>query len=37
MKITGYKIKKAVLYLKHYGWKRFWVRVAERLGPDEAQ
>ncbi len=35
MKITGYKIKKAVLYLKHYGWKRFWVRVAERLEPDE--
>lgn len=31
MKNAGYKIKKALCYLKHYGWKQFFSRVAERL------
>ena len=30
-KISPYRVKKAILYLKHYGPKAFWVRVKERL------
>ena len=28
--ISLYQIRKGVVYLKHYGWKKFWVRVKER-------
>ena len=31
MKISFYRVKKGIKYLKHYGWKEFWVRVRERL------
>lgn len=35
MKITLYKVIKGFRYLKHYGMKRFLIRVGERLEPDE--
>ncbi|MBQ9134577.1 MAG: glycosyltransferase family 2 protein [Lachnospiraceae bacterium] len=35
MKITWYKIKKGLRYLKHYGPKKFIVRLKERLEPEE--
>lgn len=34
-KITPYKIKKGLLYLKHYGIKEFVNRVRDRLEPEE--
>lgn len=30
-KMSFYRVKKGIAYLKHYGWKEFWVRVKERL------
>lgn len=30
-KMTLYRVKKAIVYLKHYGWREFWIRVKERL------
>lgn len=30
-KVTLYRVKKGITYLKHYGWKEFWIRVKERL------
>lgn len=35
MEITWYKIKKGLCYLKHYGPKKFWVRLKERMEPEE--
>ena len=35
MKITWYKIKKGLRYLRHYGPKKFVVRLKERLEPEE--
>lgn len=35
MKITWYKIKKGLRYLKHYGPKKFLVRLKERIEPEE--
>lgn len=35
MKITWYKIKKGLRYLKHYGPKKFLVRLKERMEPEE--
>ena len=35
MKITLYKVIKGFRYLRHYGMKKFLVRVGERLEPDE--
>ena len=34
-KIKPYNIKKGLLYLKHYGFKEFWVRLCERMEPEE--
>ena len=31
MKITPYRIKKGVLYLKHYGPKAFWNRLKDKM------
>ena len=30
-KVSLYRVKKGIAYLKHYGWKEFWIRVKERL------
>ncbi|MDO4477819.1 MAG: glycosyltransferase [Lachnospiraceae bacterium] len=30
-----YKLKKAWRYLKHFGWKEFWIHVRDRLEPEE--
>ena len=30
-----YKAKKAFRYLKHFGWKEFWIRVRDRLEPED--
>ena len=34
-KIKPYTIKKGIRYLKHYGPKEFWVRLCERMEPEE--
>lgn len=34
-KIRPYNIKKGLRYLKHYGPKEFWVRLCERMEPEE--
>lgn len=34
-KITPYMIKKGFRYLKHFGLKAFWVRLRERMEPEE--
>ena len=30
-KISLYRVKKGIAYLKHYGWKEFWIRLKERV------
>lgn len=35
IKITPYKIKKGILYLKHFGFKEFMNRLLERMEPEE--
>lgn len=35
MKITPYRIKKGILYFKHYGPKAFWNRLLDKLEPEE--
>ncbi len=35
MKITWYKVKKGLRYLKHYGPKKFFARLCERMEPEE--
>ncbi|MFP3156364.1 glycosyltransferase family 2 protein [Lachnospiraceae bacterium ZAX-1] len=35
MKITPYTIVKGIRYLRHYGWKDFWIRLTERMEPEE--
>ena len=35
MKITPYNIKKGFCYLKHYGLKEFWIKLMERMEPEE--
>lgn len=34
-KLSPYTIQKGFRYLKHYGWKEFWVRLQERFEPEE--
>ena len=34
-KLSLYKIWKGMLYLKHYGPKEFWIRLRERMEPEE--
>ena len=34
-KITPYMIKKGLRYLKHFGLKAFWIRLQERMEPEE--
>lgn len=34
-KVTPYLIKKGFRYLKHFGLKAFWVRLQERMEPEE--
>ncbi len=34
MKITPYRIKKGILYLKHYGPKAFWNRLKDKMESD---
>lgn len=34
-KIKPYNIQKGFRYLKHYGLKEFWIRLCERLEPEE--
>ena len=34
-KLTPYNIVKGVRYLRHFGWKEFWVRFSERMEPEE--
>ena len=34
-KFTPYMIKKGFRYLKHFGLKAFWVRLRERMEPEE--
>lgn len=26
-----YRVKKAIIYLKHFGWREFWIRIIERF------
>jgi glycosyltransferase involved in cell wall biosynthesis len=35
MKITPYRIKKGLRYLKHYGFKEFFIRLGERMEKEE--
>lgn len=35
MKLTPYKIKKGIRYLKHYGPKAFWNRLLDKMEPQE--
>lgn len=34
-KIKPYNIKKGLLYLKHFGWKEFLIRLSDRMEPEE--
>ncbi len=34
-KLSPYTIQKGLRYLRHYGWKEFWVRLGERFEPEE--
>lgn len=34
-KLSPYMIQKGFRYLKHYGWKEFWIRLHERFEPEE--
>ena len=34
-KIKPYNIQKGLRYLKHYGPKEFWIRLCERMEPEE--
>ena len=34
-KLRPYTILKGLRYLRHYGWKGFWVRLQERMEPEE--
>lgn len=34
-KLTPYNIQKGVRYLRHFGWKEFFVRLSDRLEPEE--
>ena len=34
-KIKPYNIQKGLRYLKHYGPREFWVRLCERMEPEE--
>ncbi|MGI6069946.1 MAG: glycosyltransferase family 2 protein [Blautia sp.] len=34
-KLSPYTIQKGFRYLKHYGWKEFWIRLQERFEPEE--
>ncbi|MFG6383308.1 MAG: glycosyltransferase family 2 protein [Lachnospiraceae bacterium] len=35
MKITPYRIKKGIKYLKHYGPKAFWNRLCDKMEPEK--
>ena len=34
-KLNPYMIKKGILYLKHFGFKEFMVRLSDRIEPEE--
>ena len=34
-KLKPYNIQKGLRYLKHYGPKEFWIRLCERMEPEE--
>lgn len=34
MKISLYNIQKGIRYLKHYGWREFWIRLKEKSEPE---
>ncbi len=34
MKVTISKIIKGVRYLRHYGWREFWIRLKEKMEPE---
>lgn len=34
-KLSPYTVQKGFRYLKHYGWKEFWIRLQERFEPEE--
>lgn len=34
-KLSPYSMQKGFRYLKHYGWKEFWIRLHERFEPEE--
>ncbi len=34
-KLSPYNIKKGLLYLKHFGWKEFLIRLSDRMEPEE--
>ena len=34
-KLSPYMVQKGLRYLKHYGWKEFWIRLCERFEPEE--
>ena len=34
-KLSPYMVLKGIRYLKHFGWKEFWIRLSERMEPEE--
>lgn len=34
-KIRPYNIVKGVRYLRHFGWREFWIRLSDRMEPEE--
>ena len=34
-KLSPYIVVKGIRYLRHFGWKEFWIRFSERMEPDE--
>ena len=34
-KIRPYNIVKGIRYLRHFGWKEFWIRLSDRMEPEE--
>lgn len=34
-KLSPYMVQKGFRYLKHYGWKEFWIRLHERFEPED--
>ena len=34
-KLSPYMVLKGIRYLRHFGWKEFWIRLSERMEPEE--